>query len=97
MGDRDEKWRQKKQVMEGESGQRRQKTGGRQKTSGRKRAVEAENEWWRQKTSGGGRKQSGGGKKRAVEAEDGQWRQKTGGGGRKWVVEAQNGQQSVLP
>ena len=45
MGDRDEKWRQKKQAVEAESGQRRQKM-----------VVEAENERWRQKMSGGGRK-----------------------------------------
>ena len=58
--------------------------------------VEAENERWRQKMSGGGRKRSGRGRKQVVEAEDGQWRQKTDGRGRKWVVEAQNSQQSVL-
>ena len=79
MGDRDERWRQKKQAVEAESGQRRQKTGG----GGRKRAVEAENERWRQKTERWRQKTGGGGRRRAVEAEDGWWRQKMGGGGSK--------------
>ena len=50
MGDRDEKWRQKKQAVEAESRQRRQKMsgGGRKRSGGgRKWVVEAEDGQWR--------------------------------------------------